>query len=165
MSHHHKDHQLLVRKGLRSLLGQSGSLICRPKVGSSPEETREQPFGSRWYRGIPRLQHPIGRWQRSKSSLQRTGTIWLLFPSLCFPRDTWKGTVPLVEAPGQGPASPGRPLPRPTQPLLPFAPSPLPRSQRWAGGHWMTAAEPRPDSPSPPPRAGFPQSSPRRGAA
>lgn len=41
---------------------------------------------------------------------------------------------PSVEARGQGPASPGRPLTRPAQPLLPFAPARLPRSQRWAGG-------------------------------
>lgn len=70
------------------------------------------------------------------------GTIWLLFPSLSFPGDTWKGTVSLVEARGQGPAPLGRPLPGPVQPLLPFAPAPLPRSQRWAGGPRMTAAEP-----------------------
>ena len=91
----------------------------------------------------------------------------LLFPSLNFPSDTWKGAVPLAEAGGQGPAFPGRPLPRPAQPLLPFSPARLPRSQRWAGEPWMTAREPQSDSPSPPPRArAFPaQSSPRsRGA-
>lgn len=56
----------------------------------------------------------------------------------------------LVEARGQGPAYLGRPLPQPAQPLLPSASVSLPRSLRWAGGHWMTAAEPRPNSPSPP---------------
>lgn len=113
---------------------------------------------------------PTSHWQMAeKQALTAThrnpGTIWLLFPSLSFPSDTWKGTESLVEARGQGPASPGRPLPPPAQPLLPFAPAPLPRSQRWAGGHWMTPAEPGPDSPSPPPRAGLPQPSPRREAA
>lgn len=89
------------------------------------------------------------------------------FLSLSFHRDTWKGTMPLVEARGQGPASPGRPLPWTAQPLLPFAPARLPRSQRWAGEPWMTVAEPQSSSPSPPPRAqAFPAQSPpgNRGA-
>lgn len=136
VSHQHRDHQLVVGTALRSLQKQSAYLVQPPKRGIFPRGTREQPFGSGGTEGSPSSSSPtpLADGGEADGPLYRTGrnpgTIWPLFPSLSFPCDTWKGTMPLVEAWGQGPASPGRPLPWPAQQLLPFAPARLPRSQR-----------------------------------
>lgn len=102
------------------------------------------PFGSLMAERDPEAPTTPLHWQmEEKQVAHRTAQepSGYYFLSLSFHRDTWKGTMPLVEARGQGPASPGRPLPWPAQPLLPFAPARLPRSQRWAGEPWMTVAE------------------------
>lgn len=70
---------------------------------------------------------------------------------------TWKGTTRQVEAGGQGPAPPGRPLTRRSQPLLPSAPTvPEVGGRALGDGDRRTPAR----SPSPPPRAGLPQPGP-----